>query len=90
MAAAATENLTAQINRLNIAQGQQLALAEKKKRIPFAERVPDPLFPGLSGATFSINSFTPWAEMNSAQRERFIKGGGTPPGAPSGWTEGAG
>ena len=89
-AAAATGNLTAQINKLNIAQIQQLALAEKKQRLSFAERVPDPLFPGLSGATFSINSFTPWAEMNSAQRERFIKGGGTPPGAPSGWTEGSG
>ena len=86
-AAAATGNLTAQINKLNIAQGQQIALIEKKQRLPFAERASDPLFPGLSGATYSINNYIPWAEMTSVQRERYLAVGGKPPNAPASWQE---
>lgn len=45
------------------------------------------LFPGLSGSRFSFTSFTPWDEMTSAQRQRFLSLGGKPPDASRGWIE---
>ena len=45
------------------------------------------LFPGLTGAKFSFTSFTPWDELTSAQRQRLLAKGYTPPDAARGWIE---
>lgn len=45
------------------------------------------LFPGLSGSRFSFTTFTPWDEMTSAQRQRYLALGGKPPEASRGWIE---
>ena len=45
------------------------------------------LFPGLSGSRFSFTTFTPWDEMTSAQRQRYLSLGGKPPEASRGWIE---